>query len=128
MMTVFFARVKNKYFCTANRNEDLSRGRFTENVFNNHLVLYDSIFDLLQQNEIIRYVDLVVESLPSKEHDIICNHAEIETWLIGTKEGLCATPLAMRNFGFEPVLFVEKTAHNHYYVTNLPKGKETNDV
>jgi hypothetical protein len=46
---------------------------------------------------------------------------------MGTKEGLCSTPIAMIEYNLPPVLFVKKLGYNKYEVTNINEGVPVNE-
>jgi len=65
-------------------------------------------------------VSVVIERCEDDALDAVLEGKAV-TYLIGTKEGLCCTPIAMIEYQLPPVLFIEKLGYKKYRVTNFER-------
>lgn len=123
-MMPFFAHANGAFYCSDyapyNERHDKKNGRFTNNYLNCHIITFETLKELLEASTPLSPVSVVIERCEDDALDAVLEGKAV-TYLIGTKEGLCCTPIAMIEYQLPPVLFIEKLGYKKYRVTNFER-------
>jgi hypothetical protein len=126
----FFAHANGAFYCSNyapyDDRHDKKDGRFTLNHMNAHIITFDTLKELLEASKTLSPLSVVIERCNGDPFDSVLEGKAV-TYLMGTKEGLCSTPIAMIEYNLPPVLFVKKLGYNKYEVTNINEGVPVNE-
>jgi hypothetical protein len=118
----FFAHTNGAFYCSDYPHYDARHnkkdGRFTRNHMNAHIITFDTLKELLEASKTLSPLSVIIERCDEDPLSAVIDDKAV-TYLIGTQEGLCCTPIAMIEYKLPPVLFVKKTGYMKYEVTNF---------